>query len=61
MNYDEIIGVVVEQKIIDPMQKILDQEFGMEEVVIYLKQIHPSKALGLDGFHAMFFSEVLGW
>lgn len=37
------------------MNDFLDQPFDAEEIKIEIKQMHPSKALGSDGFPALFY------
>lgn len=39
----------------DDMNSILDEEPTNEEIREALFQMHPTKALGIDGFHALFF------
>ena len=39
------------------MNALLDVEPTREEVCDALFQMHPTKALGIDGFHALFFQK----
>ena len=44
-------------KVTEEMNQILIRDFTMEEVEATLHQMHPTKALGLDGMFAIFFQK----
>lgn len=50
------IAIVVSEK----MNQLLDLEPTCEEIRSALFQMHPTKAAGIDGFHALFFQNFLG-
>ena len=58
-SLSEVIEVV-ELRITKEMNAFLLTEFTIDEMVIAIKQMHPSKAHGLDGTSAIFFfSKIL--
>ena len=53
---DDIVGVV-KGRISDDQKRILEPAFTREQVSQALKQMHPTKAPGLDGHPALFYQK----
>lgn len=55
INESKVVLSNLERKVTRQMNEDLSRHFVEEEVVLALKQMHPSKALGLNGMAPIFF------
>ena len=53
---DEVVAAIP-TRVTEDMNESLNRNFTREEVATALKQIHPTKAPGLDGMFAIFYQK----
>lgn len=55
VNFEEVFNGVQFNQLTLLDQRYIARDFHLDEICTALKSMHPSKALGLDGFHVIFF------